>query len=151
MKSKSETNTEFNHSTLEETTKEYVDTNLTFEDFTVGVSPTHSTSQGIFLFFAYRCYEVFKRSTISLGVVAALLWMCCMLSCYCCIKKRGEVYNLRNLRGVDNRHSHLRNSDENIPESAVERGQPEYEFDREEDRETFACLQEWAAQEQIRL
>ena len=33
------------------------------------------------------------------------------------------------------------------------RGQPEYEFDREEDRETFACLQEWVAQdeEQIRL
>ena len=107
MKSKSETNTEFNHSTLEETTKEYVHTNLTFEDFTVGVSSTYSTSQG--MFFAYRCYEVFKRSTISLGVVAALLLMCCMLACYCCLKKRGEVYLLRKLRGIDNRHSHLRN------------------------------------------
>ena len=121
VKSKSETNTEFNHSTSEETTKEYVDKNLTFEDFTVGVSPIHSTSQGIFLFFAYRCYEVYKRSTISLGVVTSLLLMCCMLSCYCCIKKRGEVYLLRNLRGIDNHHSHLRNSDENIPESAAEK------------------------------
>ena len=52
---------------------------------------------------------------------------------------------------IDNHCSHLRNSDENIPQSAAERGQAEYQFHREEDRETFACLQVWAAQEQIRL
>ena len=79
--------------------------------------------------------------------------MCCMVSCLCCLKKRGEVYLLRNAHGIDNHHSHLRNSDENIPQSAAERGQAEYQFDREEDRETFARLQVWAAQdqEQIRL
>ena len=77
--------------------------------------------------------------------------MCCMVSCLCCLKKRGEVYRLRNVQGIDNHHSHLRNSDENIPESAAERGQAEDQYDREEDRETFARLQVWAAQEQIRL
>lgn len=70
-----------------------------------------------------------------------------MISCFCCLKKRGEVYLLRNARGIENhRNRHLRNSDEDIPEIAVERG----EFDREEDRITFAGLQEWAA-EQIPL
>ena len=56
-----------------------------------------------------------------------------MVSCLCCLKKRGEVYLLRNAHGIDNHHSYLRNSDENIPQSAAERGQAEYEFDREED------------------
>ena len=66
--------------------------------------------------------------------------MCCMVSCLCCLKERGEVYLLRNAHGIDNHHSHLRNSDENIPQSAAERGQAEYQFDREEDRETFVHL-----------
>ena len=85
--------------------------------------------------------------------------MCCMMSCACCIKKRAEVYHLRNATGIDNRHSHLRNSDENIPESTAERGetapaQPgqgeiqEYpydsEFEREEDRRMFGELEPWA-------
>ena len=104
------------------------------------------------MFFSVcRRDEIFKRSTISLGVVAALLLIFCMVSCLCCLKKRGEVYLLRNAHGIDNHHSHLRNSDENIPQSAPERGQAEYQFDREEDRETCAYLQVWAAHEQIRL
>ena len=86
--------------------------------------------------------------TISLGVVAALLLMCYMVSCLCCLKKRGEVYLLRNAHGIDNHHSHLTNSDENILQSTAERGQAEYQFDREEDQETFAHLQEWVAQDQ---
>ena len=56
----------------------------------------------------YRCYEIFKRSTISLGVVAALLLVCCMMACFYCLKKRGEVYILRNTQGIDNHHAHLK-------------------------------------------
>ena len=85
--------------------------------------------------------------------------MCCMMSCACCIKKRGEVYLLRNATGIDNRHSHLRNSDENIPENTAERGEAapaqrgegeiqEYscnsEFEREEDQRMVVELEPWA-------
>ena len=57
--------------------------------------------------------------------------MCCMISCFCCIKKRGELYNLRHRAGIDNR---------NIPMSAVERG----EYDRAEDQRMFQELDDWA-------
>ena len=67
--------------------------------------------------FVCRWFEIFKRSTIALGIVSILLLLCCMVCCFCCLKKRGEVYILRNAQG------HLRNSDENIPMSAAERGE----------------------------
>ena len=66
--------------------------------------------------------------------------MCCMISCFCCIKKRGELYNLRHRAGIDNRNIHLRNSHENIPMSAVERG----EYERAEDQRMFQELDDWA-------
>ena len=91
----------------------------------------------------YRRYEIFKRSTISLGIVAALLLVCCMMACFCCLKKRGEVYILRNTQGIDNRHAHLQNSDESIAESEAERG----EYDREEQRRIHDQLQEWHAEQ----
>ena len=69
------------------------------------------------MFFVCRPFEIFKRSTIALGIVSILLLLCCMVCCFCCLKKRGEVYILRNAQG------HLRNSDENIPMSAAERGE----------------------------
>lgn len=73
-----------------------------------------------------------------------------MMSCVCCLKKRGEVYLLRNARGVENRRNeHLKNSNENIPERAAEEGavggQAEYTFDKEEDKVTFAGLEAWQA------
>ena len=102
-----------------------------FEETTVGISPTNSTSESIFRIFCfYRCHEIFKRSTISLGVVAAFLLVCCMMACFCCLKKRGEVYILRNTQGIDNHHAHLQNSDKSIAESEAERG----EYNREEQR-----------------
>ena len=86
-----------------------------------------------------------------------------MVACFCCLKKRGEVYLLRNARGIENhRNQHLRNSDENIPENSAERGeaqrggaeiqeyQYENEYQREEDRRMFAGLEPWAA-EQVEL
>ena len=110
----------------------------------MGISPTNATFEGIFRIFCfYRCYEIFKRSTISLGVVAALLLVCCMMACFCYLKKRGEVYILRNTQGIDNHHAHLWNSDENIAESAVERG----EYNREEQRWICNKLQEWHAEQ----
>ena len=103
-----------------------------FEETTVGISPTNSTFEGIFSYFLffYRCYEIFKRLTISLGVVAALLLVCCMMACFCCLKKKGEVYILRNTQGIDICHAHLQTSDESIAESEAERG----EYEREEQR-----------------
>ena len=95
------------------------------------------------IFCFYRCYEIFKRSTISLGVVAALLLVCCMMACFCCLKKRGEMYILRNIQGIDNHHVHLQNSDENISESTVERG----EYDSEEQRWIREELQELVAEQ----
>ena len=91
----------------------------------------------------YRSYEIFKRSTISLGVVAVFLLVCCMMACFCCLKKRGEVYILRNTQGIDNHHAHLQNSDENIGESEAERG----EYNREEQRQIHDQLQEWHAEQ----
>ena len=79
------------------------------------------------------------RSTISLGVVAAFLLVCCMMACFCCLKKRGEVYILRNTQGIDNHHAHLQNSDE----SEAERG----EYNREEQRRIHDELQEWHAEQ----
>ena len=66
-----------------------------------------------------------------------------MMACFCCLKKRGEVYILRNTQGIDNRHAHLQNSDESIAESEVERG----EYDREEQRRIRDQLQEWHAEQ----
>ena len=60
-----------------------------------------------------------------------------MVSCFCCIKKRGELYLLRN-GGEES--THLRNSDENIPQNDVERG----ELDRQVEREMYQELQGWA-------
>ena len=53
-----------------------------------------------------------------------------MMACFCYLKKRGEVYILRNTQGIDNHHAHLQNSDESIAESEAERG----EYNREEQR-----------------
>ena len=61
------------------------------------------------------------------------------MSCFCCIKKRGELYLLRN--GTEET-THLRNSDDNIPESLAERG----EIDRQTEREMFEGLQGWATE-----
>ena len=112
-----------------------------FEETTVGISPTNSTFEVFSVF--YKHYEIFKRSTISLGIVAALLLVCCMMACFCCLKKRGEVYILRNTQGIENRHAHLQNSDESIAESEAERG----EYDREEQRQICDQLQEWHAEQ----
>ena len=61
----------------------------TFEETTVGISPTNSTFESIFRIFCfYRCYKIFKRSTISLGVVAALLLVCCMMACFLLFEKK---------------------------------------------------------------
>ena len=81
-----------------------------------------------------------------------------MVACFCCLKKRDEVYLLQNARGIENHHNeHLRNSDENIPESSAERGETqrqeyqfESQFDREEDRRMFAELKP-RANEQVEL
>ena len=70
--------------------------------------------------------------------MAILLLLCCMVSCFCCIKKRGEVYFLRNVEGINN---YARNSNENVPQIDVEIG----ERDRETEREMFDDLQNWAA------
>ena len=114
-----------------------------FEETTRGISPTNSTFEGIFhIFCFYRRFDIFKRSTISLGVVAALL-VCCMMACFCCLKKRGEVYILRNTQGIDNCHAHLQNSDESIAESEAERG----EYEKEEERQIYDQLQEWHAEQ----
>ena len=91
-----------------------------------------------FKFFVCRSYEIFQKSTIALGIIAILLLLCCMVSCFCCIKKRGEVYLLRNAEGIDN---YARNSNENVSQIDVEIG----EIDRETDREMFDELQNWAA------
>ena len=116
-----------------------------FEETTVGISPTNYMFEGIFPYFLffYRRYEIFKRSTISLGVVAALLLVCCMMECFCCLKKRGEVYILRNREGIANRHVHFQNSDESIAESEAERG----EYERQEQRRIHDQLQEWHAEQ----
>ena len=115
----------------------------TFEETSVGFSPTNSSFESIFLIFCfYRRYEILERSTISLGIVCGFLLTCCMMACVCCLKKRGEVYILRNRQGIDNRHAHLRNSDENIPESTAERGL----YLPEEQRRIFNKLQEWSAE-----
>ena len=66
-----------------------------------------------------------------------------MMACFCCLKKRGEVYILRNTQGIDNRHAHLQNSDKSIAESEVERG----EYVREEQRRIRDQLQEWHAEQ----
>ena len=65
------------------------------------------------------------------------------MACFCCLKKRGEVYILRNRQGIDNRHVHFHNSDESIAESEVERG----EYEREEQRWIHDQLQEWHAEQ----
>ena len=62
---------------------------------------------------------------------------------FCCLKKRGEVYILRNRQGIDNRHVHFQNSDESIAESEAERG----EYEREEQRRISDQLQEWHAEQ----
>ena len=81
--------------------------------------------------------------TVSLGVVAALVLVCCMIACFCCLKKRGEVYILRNREGIANLHAHLQNSDQSIAESEVEIG----EYEREEQRRICDQLQEWHAEQ----
>ena len=117
----------------------YIHEENTFEENTVGITPTNSVAEGIFSnFFVCRRYEIFERSTISLGIISILLLLCCMVCCVCCIKKRAEVYILRNATGIDNHH-HLRNSDENIPEGAAERG----EMDRQEE---LLHLDHWATE-----
>ena len=95
----------------------------TLEETTVGIFPTNtinSTNKGIFYFFVSRYYEIFQRSTIALGIVSILLLLCCMVCCVCCLKKRGEVYILRNATGIENR---VANVSEAIPMSAAERGE----------------------------
>ena len=66
-----------------------------------------------------------------------------MMACFCCLKKRGEVYILRNREGIANRHVHFQNSDESIAESEAERG----EYEREEQRRIRDQLQEWHAEQ----
>ena len=66
-----------------------------------------------------------------------------MMACFCCLKKRGEVYILRNRQGIDNRHVHFQNSDESIAESEAERG----DCEREEQRQICDQLQEWHAEQ----
>ena len=53
------------------------------------------------------------------------------------------MYILRNTQGTDNHYAHLRNSDENIAESEVERG----EYNSEEQRRIHDQLQERHAEQ----
>ena len=112
----------------------------TLEETTVQITPTTSIDQGIFKkhFFVCRSYEIFQRSTIALGIISILLLLCCMMACFCCIKKRGEVYLLRNAEGIDN---NARNSNENVSQLDVEIA----ERNAETEREMFNELENWAA------
>lgn len=64
------------------------------------------------------------------------------MSCLCCLKKRDEVYILRNIRGIDN---NMRNSDTSI--SSAERGQYYTEEISEEQRQVFEGLRAWTAEQ----
>ena len=77
---------------------------------------------------------ILTRSIISLGIVCGLLLTCCMMACFCCIKKRGELYLLRN--GVNNSHS-----SQNIQMNRIERGQMNAD---PEERNMFQGLVSWA-------
>lgn len=62
-----------------------------------------------------------------------------MISCFCCWKKRGEVYLLRNRAGTDN---HGRNSDDSLTQNNAERG--EINRETQEEQEMFDNLHDWA-------
>ena len=84
------------------------------------------------VFFVFcRRDAILKRSIISLGVVCGLLLLCCMMACFCCIKKRGELYLLRN--GTNN--------SQNIQMNRIERGQRNRD---PEERRMFQGLVSWA-------
>ena len=90
----------------------------------------------MFLNFVFcRRDAILTRSIISLGIVCGLLLPCCMMACYCCIKKRGELYLLRN--GGNNS-----NSTQNRQINRVEMGQRNAD---PVERNMFQGLVSWAS------